>query len=253
MPPIRANTVLPAERRPLRLETADGLTLVAELALPLDRPPVATLLCLHPLPTQGGSMDSHLLRKAAWRLPALAGFAVLRINTRGTESAEGRSEGAFDGGESERYDVAAAIEYADFHDLPSPWLVGWSFGTDLVLRYGCDPVVCGAVLFSPPLRFSSEADLDSWARFGRPLTAIVPEFDDYLQPEAAQKRFARVPQARVVPVAGAYHLFVGRTEDAFDALVDAVMDGKGIHTPLPRTYDNPEPHPESNAESEESA
>jgi alpha/beta superfamily hydrolase len=238
VPPIRANTVLPADRRPLRLETADGLTLVGELALPLDRSPIATLLCLHPLPTQGGSMDSHLLRKAAWRLPALAGFAVLRINTRGTESPEGRSEGSFDDGESERFDVAAAIEYADFNDLPSPWLVGWSFGTDLVLRYGCDPVVRGAVLISPPLRFSTEDDLDAWARFGRPLTAIVPEFDDYLQPEEARKRFARVPQARVVAIPGAYHLFVGRTEDAFDALVDAVLDGTGTHlTPLPRDYD----------------
>jgi alpha/beta superfamily hydrolase len=238
VPPIRANTVLPADRRPLRLQTADGLTLVGELALPLDRPPLATLLCMHPLPTAGGSMDSHLLRKAAWRLPALAGFAVLRINTRGTESAEGRSDGTFDGGESERYDVAAAIEYADFNDLPSPWLVGWSFGTDLVLRYGCDPVVCGGVLLSPPLRYSSEADLDGWAAFGRPLTAIVPEFDDNLQPDEARKRFARVPQARVVPIAGAYHLFVGRTEDAFDALVEAVLDGTGTHvTPLARDYD----------------
>jgi uncharacterized protein len=238
VPPIRANTVLPADRRPLRLETSDGLTLVGELALPLDRPPLATLLCLHPLPTQGGSMDSHLLRKAAWRLPALAGFAVLRINTRGTESPEGRSGGSFDGGESERFDVAAAIEYADFNDLPSPWLVGWSFGTDLVLRYGCDPIVRGAVLLSPPLRFSTEADLDGWTRFGQPLTAIVPEFDDYLRPEEARRRFTRIPQAKVVPIPGAYHLFVGRTEDAFDALVDAVLDGTAVHlTPLPRDYD----------------
>ena len=35
-------------------------------------------------PTAGGMMDSHVLRKASWRLPALAGLAVLRFNTRGT-------------------------------------------------------------------------------------------------------------------------------------------------------------------------
>ncbi|HVB26999.1 MAG TPA: hypothetical protein VNE21_03685, partial [Mycobacteriales bacterium] len=69
---IRANTVLPADRRALRLTTADGLSLVAELAAPIDRPPKATMICLHPLPTHGGMMDSHLLRKASWRLPALA-------------------------------------------------------------------------------------------------------------------------------------------------------------------------------------
>jgi hypothetical protein len=237
VPPIRANTVLPADRRPLTLTTADGLGLVAELALPLDRPPLATVICLHPLPTHGGSMDSHLLRKIAWRLPALAGLAVLRFNTRGTASEEGRSEGTFDGGERERLDLAAAIEYAEFHELPSPWLVGWSFGTDLILRHGADPAVRGAVLLSPPLRFSTEADLDVWARFGRPLTAVVPEFDDYLQPAEARARFARVPQAHVVPIAGAHHLFVGRAEEALDAVVATVLgETHPDASPLPREY-----------------
>ncbi|HEX4018113.1 MAG TPA: hypothetical protein VHX15_15365 [Frankiaceae bacterium] len=240
MPPIRANTVLPAERRSLSLTTADGLRLVAELALPLDRSPVATLICLHPLPTHGGSMDSHLLRKMAWRLPALAGLAVLRFNTRGTASEEGRSEGTFDGGESERFDLAAAVEYVEYADspeLPSPWLVGWSFGTDLILRHGADPAVCGAVLLAPPLRFSTDADLDSWGRFGRPLTAVVPEFDDYLQPPEARQRFARVPQAQVVSIEGAHHLFVGRAEEALDAVVATVLGATlPDASPLPREY-----------------
>src|ERR671936_2721904 len=95
---IRANSVLPARREDIELHTADGLTLVGELARPVDREPVATLVCLHPLPTHGGMMDSHLLRKAAWRLPALAGIAVLRFNTRGTASLQGTSGGVFDGG-----------------------------------------------------------------------------------------------------------------------------------------------------------
>src|SRR3978361_686062 len=110
MPTIRANSVLPARREEITLHTADGLSLVGELATPVDRAPVATLLCLHPLPTHGGMMDSHLLRKAAFRLPALAGIAVLRFNTRGTTSVRGSSEGAFDAAVGERFDVAAAIE-----------------------------------------------------------------------------------------------------------------------------------------------
>ena len=48
---IRANTVLPARREDVELHTADGLTLVGELALPEERDPVATLVTLHPLPT----------------------------------------------------------------------------------------------------------------------------------------------------------------------------------------------------------
>ncbi len=115
----------------------------------MDRDPVATLVTLHPLPTHGGYMDSHVYRKAAWRLPALADLAVLRFNTRGTSSPRGTSEGAFDGGEAERFDVAAAIEFAEFHDLPNRWLVGWSFGTELALKHGTDPAVEGAILLSP--------------------------------------------------------------------------------------------------------
>ncbi|MET9067155.1 alpha/beta hydrolase [Streptosporangium sandarakinum] len=206
---IRASTVLPARREPIELVTADGLTLVGELALPADRPPAATLVCLHPLPTHGGMMDSHVYKKAANRLPALADLAVLRFNTRGTTSDRGTSQGAFGNGEDERLDVAAALEYAEFHDLPRAWLLGWSFGTELALKWGRDPLVEGAILLSPPLHRATDADLDGWAGFGRPLTALVPEFDDYLRPAEARERFARVPQAEVVGVDGAKHLWVG--------------------------------------------
>ncbi len=201
--------MLPADREDIELRTADGLTLVGELARPVGRAPVATLICLHPLPTHGGMMDSHVFRKAAWRLPALAGLAVLRFNTRGTASVRGTSEGTFDGGEAERYDVAAAIEYAEFADLPELWVVGWSFGTDLALRYGNEPSVRGVILLSPPVRSATAADLAGWAASGKPVTALVPEFDDYLRPAEARERFAAIPQAEVVGVPGAKHLWVG--------------------------------------------
>jgi alpha/beta superfamily hydrolase len=233
MSQIRANTVLPARREPVTLHTTDGLALVGELALPETAAPLATLVMLHPLPTQGGMMDSHLLRKAAYRLPALADLAVLRFNTRGTASDAGRSEGSFDDGESEQYDVAAALDLVEYRDLPAPWLVGWSFGTDLALRYGTDPSVVGAVLISPPLRYSSAADLAWWAEAGKPVTAIVPELDDYLRPREARERFAVIPQARVVEIPGGKHLLVGFTEEVLDAIVDAVVPGKA---PLPRDW-----------------
>lgn len=206
---IRAGTILPARREAITLHTADGLSLVGEVALPRDSDPEATVICLHPLPTHGGSMDSHVLRKAAWRLPALAGVAVLRFNTRGTSSREGTSQGSFDSAGDERYDVAAAIEYAEFHDLPRRWLLGWSFGTDLALMHGLDPAVEGAVLLSPPLRYTQPSHLDAWARDGRPIRAVVPELDDFLRPQQARERFAPVPQAQVVAVEGARHLWVG--------------------------------------------
>jgi len=236
VPEIRANTVLPARRRDVVLQTADGLDLVGELALPLDRPPVATLLCLHPLPTQGGFMDSHLLRKAAWRLPALADLAVLRFNTRGTTSPRGTSSGTFDGGVGERHDVAAALDLCEAEDLPAIWLFAWSFGTDLALKYGCDPSVVGALLVSPPLRTAGAEDLATWARSGKLLVALVPEHDDFLQPPEARQRFAAVPRAEVVEVAGAKHLFVGFTERVLDEVVKRVAPAA---FPLPTTYAEP--------------
>jgi alpha/beta superfamily hydrolase len=230
---IRANTVLPARREAIILQTADGLALLGELALPETNPPIATLVTLHPLPTQGGMMDSHLFRKAANRLPALADLAVLRFNTRGTASEAGRSEGSFGNGDDEQYDVAAALDFVEYHDLPAPWLVGWSFGTDLALRYGCDPSVVGAVLISPPLRFSSPEDLAAWATSGKPLVAIVPELDDYLRPPEARERFAVVPQAKVVDVPNAKHLFVGYAETVLNEIVKAVAPDRA---PLPTEW-----------------
>jgi len=218
---IRAATVLPARRADLTMHTTDGLTLVGEIAQPLAKDPVATLLCLHPLPTHGGMMDSHLLRKASYRLPALADLAVVRFNTRGTESARGRSEGQYGQGLAERYDVAAAITWCVSAGLPRLWLLGWSFGTELALLWGRDPAVEGAILVSPPLHLAGDAELDAWAASGKPLLVLVPEFDDYLRPDEARARFARVPQAEVIAGDRAKHLWVG--EPAVRTVLDEIV------------------------------
>ena len=237
MRPIRGTSVLPARREPVTLHTADGLELVGELARPADSDPIATLICLHPLPTHGGMMDSHLIRKASYRLPALAGLAVLRFNTRGTSSVQGTSQGTFDNAVGERYDVAAALEYAEFAELPRIWLVGWSFGTDLALMYGLDPVIEGAVLLSPPLRHSDRDVLQRWAEAGIPLHALVPELDDYLRPPEARERFAVVSQAEVIGVDGAKHLWVGHAERVLDEIVARVAPE--VSVPLPREWGGP--------------
>jgi hypothetical protein len=234
--PITALTVLPARRENIELHTADGLTLVGELARPLVRPPVATLITLHPLPTHGGYMDSHVLRKAAWRLPALADVAVLRFNTRGTASPRGTSGGVFEGGVGEQYDVAAAIEYAELHDLPRRWLVGWSFGTELALVHGADPSIEGAILLSPPLQHATAADLARWDAFGKPLKVLVPELDDYLRPAEARERFAAVRQAQVIGVDGAKHLWVG--EAAVQRVLNEIVETVApLSAPLPTAWD----------------
>lgn len=244
---IGANTILPAIREPLRLTTSDGLTLVGELALPsLDdgrtpAPIAATLVCVHPLPTHGGMMDSHLLRKAAWRLPALAGIAVLRFNTRGTTSAEGTSEGAFDEGRAEGLDLQAAYAEAQRRRLPNIWLLGWSFGSDVVLQHALDltPAPAGALLLSPPLRTTTSEQLARWDATAPSLRALVPEDDDFLPPGPARERFAVTPTTQIAVGDGFAHLWVGEpaVRFVFDEIVRAVAPG--VATPLPDSYAGP--------------
>ncbi|WP_341936246.1 alpha/beta hydrolase [Microbacterium sp. LWO14-1.2] len=209
---IRGPLELPARREDIELRTEDDLTLVGELALPETALPVATLVTLHPLPTAGGFMDSHILRKAAARLPALADLAVLRFNTRGTSSPRGTSEGAFDGGASERLDVAAAMEFVRDRALPRPWLLGWSFGTELALKYGREHDVEGVILLSPPLHRASDDEVAAWAGDGRKVVVLVPELDDYLRPDEARERFSAIPHAELIAVDGGKHLWVGESQ-----------------------------------------
>lgn len=209
---IRGPLELPARREDIELTTADGLTLVGELAQPAGTEPAATLVTLHPLPTAGGFMDSHILRKAAARLPALADLAVLRFNTRGTTSPRGTSDGAFDGGDAEQYDVAAAMEFVHERALPRPWLVGWSFGTELALKYGRQHDIEGIILLSPPLHRATEAEVAAWAGTELQVVVLVPELDDYLRPAEATVRFSSIPHARLIAVHGGKHLWVGESQ-----------------------------------------
>ena len=207
--PIRPSTQLPANRSPFTLMTADGETLVGEVSSPIGNS-TGAILSLHPLPTAGGMMDSHILKKAANRLPDMAGITVVRFNTRGTTSADGTSTGTFDNGGAEKFDVEAALRYClDTLALENLWVVGWSFGTDLALRHAKDARHKGLILLSPPLRTSEASDLEYWNHDGRPVLTLVPELDDYLQPAEAAQRFAVIKNHHMIAVDGAKHLWVG--------------------------------------------
>lgn len=207
---IRPSTVLPANRSAISFITADGLRLIGEIASPEDGDLSIGMLCLHPLPTHGGMMDSHIFKKASNRLPAMANINVIRFNTRGTESEQGKSEGSFGFGIDEKEDVIAAINYCfDVLKIQKLWVIGWSFGTDLALKYAHDSRVQGLILLSPPLRFSEPTDLDFWAQDKRQIIALVPEFDDFLKPDQAREKFAKIPQLELIAVKDAKHLWIG--------------------------------------------
>jgi len=206
---VRSNSVFESTRTPFHVRTADGVDLIGEVAAPIGSSQGA-ILCLHPLPTAGGMMDSHIYKKAANRLPAMAGITVVRFNTRGTTSEAGSSTGTFDNGKAEHFDVEAMLSYCfDVLQLENLWVTGWSFGTDLALQHAKDPRHKGLILLSPPLRTTTQEQLEYWNQDPRPITALIPELDDYLKPDAASQRFGVVPKIKITAVDGAKHLWIG--------------------------------------------
>jgi alpha/beta superfamily hydrolase len=206
---VGPGSIYPSVRTPFHVTTSDGVVLIGEVAAPLQKSKGA-ILCLHPLPTAGGMMDSHILKKAANRLPAMADLTVVRFNTRGTSSEAGASSGAFDNGIAEGNDVEAMLNYCfDDLKLENLWVVGWSFGTDLALQHAKDPRHKGLILLSPPLRTTTDQQLQYWNSDLRPITALVPELDDYLKPDEARTRFSVVPTIKIIAVDEAKHLWLG--------------------------------------------
>ena len=206
---IRPSTILPANRSVISIKTSDGLNLIGEVATPLGEI-TGSLLMLHPNPSGGGMMDSHIYKKAANRLPAMAGVQIIRFNTRGTMSEAGKSEGEYDHGKSEKLDVLAALDYCfDQLKIKDLYVIGWSFGTELALQYAREERIKELILLSPPMLSTTDEDLDFWIKDGRVITALIPEFDDYLKPDTARLKFSRVKNLKQIDVAGAKHLWVG--------------------------------------------
>jgi alpha/beta superfamily hydrolase len=232
---VRPSSVFESVRTPFHVATADGVDLIGEVAAPVGASKGA-ILCLHPLPTAGGMMDSHVYKKAANRLPAMAGITVVRFNTRGTSSEAGSSTGTFDNGNAEHFDVEAMLAYCfDTLNLENLWVTGWSFGTDLALQHAKDPRHQGLILLSPPLRTTSNEQLQYWNTDPRPITALVPELDDYLQPPAARERFAIVPKIKIIAVDEAKHLWLGEPS-VHRVLSEINSIVTGAATPLPLEF-----------------
>jgi alpha/beta superfamily hydrolase len=162
-------------------------------------------------------MDSHVIRKASWRLPALADIAVFRFNFRGVTSPRGTSEGQFGEGIQEKHDLEAALAESERLGLPAPWLIGWSFGTEVILKHARALVdrIAGVILLSPPLHRTSAEEVAAWSDAPVPVVALIPELDDFLPPKDATAGFAPAPNIELVMADGAKHLWVGETQTRF--------------------------------------
>jgi len=202
----------------LTLETADGVTLEAERAVP-DMSPrgssdggsrVSVVLC-HPHPQYGGTMRSIVIGALFDALPA-AGCTVLRFNFRGVE----RSTGTHDEGRGELLDVQAAIDAAAGARIGDEPLVlaGWSFGADMTLATR-DARLAGWIGIAPPLRFRT--DLEAVGRDARPKLLVLGQHDEFREPASVVEATADWNATEIDVIAGASHFFVGRTDRVVDA------------------------------------
>ncbi|MGH9646887.1 MAG: alpha/beta hydrolase [Bryobacteraceae bacterium] len=98
-------------------------------------PREAALVC-HPHPQHGGTMHTKAVYRIARGLRS-AGAAVLRFNYRGVNL----SEGEYAHGEGELEDARAALAYLRRRYPALPFtLAGFSFGSRIVLRLGCEGI-----------------------------------------------------------------------------------------------------------------
>ena len=100
---------------------------------PEGEPREAALVC-HPHPQYGGTMHNKVVHRIGRGLRR-AGAVVLRFNYRGVNL----SEGEYAHGEGELEDARAALRYlrGRYSELPFT-LAGFSFGSSIVLRLGCE-------------------------------------------------------------------------------------------------------------------
>jgi len=103
-------------------------------------PREAALVC-HPHPQHGGTMHTKVVYRIARGLRS-AGAVVLRFNYRGVNL----SEGEYAHGEGEFEDARVALNYlrGRYPNLPFT-LAGFSFGSRIVLKLGCEGVRLGAM------------------------------------------------------------------------------------------------------------
>ena len=193
----------------------------------LDEPagaPKAAVVFAHPLPTHGGTMHTKAVYQGT-KGRVRAGCAVLRFNFRGV----GGSEGAFNGGEGEKGDFTAALDFmaARYPGLPL-WAAGFSFGSWVALETGAvDDRVTALIGIAPPVT-KPGYDFANTKQSMKPKFFVQGEADDICPLEDMWKFYGALPEPKeLIVIDAADHLFDGHTTEVGEALEDLLADFNG--------------------------
>jgi len=199
---------------PRRIETlfipGPAGRLEALLEDPEHAAPTAAALVCHPHPQHGGTMHNKVVYRLARGLRQ-TGAVVLRFNYRGVNL----SEGAYDNGNGETDDARAARDYltARYPSLPLT-LAGFSFGSRIALRLGCETNPIRVIAVGFPRAYQSDPTCPT------PRIFIHSTHDQYGPADAMQSWFAQQNEPkRLIWIEARDHFFAG----ALDAFEQAVI------------------------------
>lgn len=193
------------------LTTIDGVDVAADIATAaVDRPIRGGVVLAHPHPLHGGDRHNSVV-DGFFRVLPERGFHTVRFDFRGA----GDSGGEHDGGDSERLDVAAAVDFlAPFND--DIWVIGYSFGSIVALNV-VEPRVSGWVAIAPPL---AEGSPVLAGRDPRPKLVLASEHDQFCPAPRARERCAGWPATTIVDVVGTDHFLQGRVNAVVERAIE---------------------------------
>ena len=193
---------------------------------PQVTPRHVALVC-HPHPLFGGTMHNKVVYRAA-KAALFSGLPTLRFNFRGA----GNSAGTFTGGEGERDDVRAALDYlaAHFPGLPV-CLMGFSFGSWVGLEVGAaDPRVSTLVGLGVPVNMS---DFDFLHEVRKPKLILQGTRDEFGSVAEVTDFYHSLAEPKQIHwVQGADHFFAGKLDEVQEVLREFLTPISGeIQTP----------------------
>jgi alpha/beta superfamily hydrolase len=194
---------MPRKIESLFLEGPAG-RLEALLEEPEDGAPLEAALVCHPHPQHGGTMHNKVVYRIARGLRS-TGAVVLRFNYRGVNL----SEGEYAHGEGELEDARVALAYlrGRYPGLPFT-LAGFSFGSRIALRLGCEGVGARRVIaVGFPTTYKDRSFLEDCTL---PRIFIQSTRDQYGPISDLEPLVAGLPEPKqLVLVEAADHFFAG--------------------------------------------
>jgi hypothetical protein len=192
---------------------------------PQVTPRQVALVC-HPHPLYGGTMHNKVVFRAA-KAALLSGLPTLRFNFRGT----GKSTGTFTGGEGEREDVRAALDYLASHFPGLPvCLMGFSFGSWVGLAVGAtDARVSTLVGLGVPV---GSLDFDFLCDVRKPKLLLQGTRDEFGLVAQISELYRSLAEPKQIHwVEGADHFFAGKLDEVQEVLQQFLTPIAGdIHT-----------------------